>query len=145
MIGRVVATKMQKTVTILEEGEKKHPLYKKSFKRSKKYLVHDPIGVAMGDMVEVVKIAPVSKRKHFKIVKVLGKQLAEITEEKLKEHARGVIEEVMPEEKEKKQKIEKENTTKKEEGGKQTKVIADDLAQQAKSKSDKGTKSVRNK
>lgn len=99
MIGRIVATKLNKTVTVLEESEKLHPLYKKGFMRSKKYLADDPLGVKMGDLVEIVKVAPISKRKHFRVTKVVGKSLAEITEEKLKEEAKGVIEEVMPEEK----------------------------------------------
>lgn len=98
MIGRVVSAKIKQTVTVLVERKKIHPLYKKSFLRSNKYLVDDPIGVMMGDLVEIEKIPPMSKRKHFKIVKVLGKRLHEITEEKLKEHAKGIIAEVMPEE-----------------------------------------------
>lgn len=100
MTGRVVSTKMQKTAVVLIERQSRHPLYKKAFLRTKKYLVADPAGVKEGDLVEIVKIAPLSKRKHFKIVQVLGKSLEEITEAKLKEQAKGVIEEVMPEEKE---------------------------------------------
>lgn len=70
MIGRVVSTKLKNTVTVLVERQSVHPLYKKAFKRSKKYLAHDPIGVKEGDLVEVVKIVPISKRKHFRVVKV---------------------------------------------------------------------------
>lgn len=144
MIARVVATKLKSTVTVLVEGKKIHPLYKKAFLRSKKFLVHDPIGVAMGDMVEIVKVAPISKRKHFRIVKVLGKSLEEITEAKLKEHAKGVIEEIMPEEKESKGETvadEKSN----EKGGKTEAVVVDDLAEDTKSQPKKRTKSVQNK
>lgn len=100
MIGRVVSAKLKQTVTVLVERKKIHPLYKKAFLRSKKYLVDDPIGVMMGDLVELEKIAPLSKRKHFRVIKVVGKRLHEITEEKLKEHAKGVIAQVMPDEKE---------------------------------------------
>src|SRR3989344_6645572 len=96
MKGRVVAKKMEKSVTVLVERQRLHPLYKKAFKRSKKFLVDDPIGVNEGDIVEIVKVAPVSKRKQFRVVKVLGKQLTEITEEKLKKEAKEVIEEVLP-------------------------------------------------
>lgn len=142
MIARVVTAKLSKTVTVLIESEKTHPLYKKTFIRSKKYLVHDPIGVKEGDLVEIVKIAPVSKRKHFQVAKIVGKNLEEVTEAKLKEHAKGVIEEVMPEDKEeeKTERADEENK-----GGKQTKVVADDLAEKTKSKSKTRTKSVRNK
>ena len=100
MIGRVVSTKMNKTVTVLVERMAKHPLYKKTFIRTKRYLVDDQIGTKEGDMVEIIKIKPVSKNKHWRIVKVVGKSLAEITEEKLKAEAESLIAEVMPEEKE---------------------------------------------
>lgn len=100
MIGRVVSTKMQKTAVVLVERVVMHPLYKKTFSRTKKYLVDDPIGVKEGDVVEIVKVRPISKNKHWKIAKVVGKNLAEIVEEEQKEAAAEVIAEVMPEEEE---------------------------------------------
>ncbi len=101
MIGRVVSVKMQKSAVILVESIKKHPLYRKTFKRSKKYLVDDPIGVKLGDIVEIVKIRPISKRKHWKIIKILGSSIKEIVKEKLKERAEEEIAEIVPEGKEK--------------------------------------------
>ena len=98
MIGRVVSTKMTKTATVLVERQATHPLYKKSFKQSKKYLVDDQIGVSSGDIVQIEKCKPISRRKHFKIVKVIGRNLAEIAEAQLKEKAQEAIAEVMPEE-----------------------------------------------
>lgn len=100
MIGRVISTKTKNTATILVEREATHPLYKKTFSRSKKYLVDDQLGVKEGDIVEVIKSKPISKNKHWRIVKVLGKNLAEIAEQHLKEKAEEAIAEVMPEEKE---------------------------------------------
>jgi len=97
MIGRVVSTKMQKTVTVLVERTATHPLYKKTYLRSKKYLVDDQIGVKEGDLVEIIKVRPISKNKHFRISKVVGKSLEEITAGKLKEAAAEIISEVMPE------------------------------------------------
>lgn len=99
MIGRVVSTKMQKTAVVVVERQKKHPLYKKTFMRSKKFLVDDLLGVKEGDVVEFVRVRPISKNKHAQIVKVIGKNLQEIMEEKLKMAAKEVIDEVMPEEK----------------------------------------------
>lgn len=100
MIGRVVSAKTSKTVTVLVERVAKHPLYKKTFVRTKKYLVDDSIGVKEGDMVEIIKVRPISKNKHWKIIKVVGKNLTEITEEKLKAEAEKIIADVMPEDKE---------------------------------------------
>ena len=99
MIGRVVSTKMNNTVTVLVERMAKHPLYKKTFVQTKKYLVDDSIGVKMGDMVEIIKVRPISKNKHWRIIKVVGKNLEAIIEEKLKTEAEKIIAEVMPEEK----------------------------------------------
>lgn len=99
MIGRIVSTKMTKTVTVLIERIAKHPLYKKTYSQSKRYLVDDPIGVKMGDLVEIIKIKPISKNKHWRIIKVVGKNLEEITASVLKAAAEKVIAEVMPEEK----------------------------------------------
>lgn len=98
MIGRVTSTKLTHTATVLVERIARHPLYKKTFLRSKKYLVDDPIGVKDGDMVEIIKCRPVSKNKHWMITKVVGKNLAEIVEAEQKMKAAAVIAEVMPEE-----------------------------------------------
>lgn len=97
MIGRVVSVKNQKTANVLVERVAVSPLYGKTFTRSKKYLVDDSIGVKLGDMVEIINCRPVSKRKTMRIVKVLGRSLAEIMEEKLKASAEAAIAEVMPE------------------------------------------------
>lgn len=99
MIGRIVSTKSKKGATVLVERSAIHPLYRKTFIRTKKYLVWDEIGVKEGDVVEIVETRPISKRKHWKIVKVLGKRLAELASEQMKEKAKKIIAEVMPEEK----------------------------------------------
>ncbi len=105
MVGRVVSNKMQKSAVVLLEFSVKHPLYQKAFKRSKKYLVDDHIGVSIGDIVEFIKVKPISKNKHWRISKVLGQDFAEIAGVQLKEQAEKQIEEVMPEEKENKQSL----------------------------------------
>ncbi len=100
MIGRVVSVKMLKTATVLIETTKKHPLYGKMFVRTKKYLVDDPIGVKLGDLVDLVKIKPISKRKHWRITKVLGTDIVALGTESLKQEASEAIAEVLSEEKE---------------------------------------------
>jgi small subunit ribosomal protein S17 len=102
MIGRVVSTKMEKTAVVLVESQKKHPLYKKSFLRTKKFLVDDPFNVKDGDIVVFQKIRPISKLKHFQITKVLGSDIVSLEQAGLKEEAAEAIAEVMPEEKEEK-------------------------------------------
>lgn len=103
MTGRVVSVKLKNTVTVLVERVATHPLYKKTYKQSKRYLVDDQIGVKLGDIVDIQNCKPVSKNKHWKIIKVLGRSFTEIAEEHLKEKAEQAISEVMPEEKESEQ------------------------------------------
>lgn len=98
MIGRVVSIKLKNTVTVLVERTAMHPLYKKTFVRSKKYLVGTTLDIKEGDVVDFINCKPISKNKHWRITKVLGRSLAEIAEEKLKKQAEEAISEVMPEE-----------------------------------------------
>ncbi len=68
--GTVVASKMQDTCTVAVERYVKHPKYKKYQRRTKKYLVHDAGNTAVvGSKVEIKEVAPISKRKHFTLVK----------------------------------------------------------------------------
>lgn len=110
MIGRVVATKMKNTVTVVVETRKTHPLYKKTFLRTKKYLVDDQMGVTEGDIVEIVKIAPVSKRKHFKVTRVLGKDIVAVASKDIAAVTEEAIQEVLPEEQSESAAVEPEHT-----------------------------------
>ena len=69
--GKVVAVKMAKTATVAVTRVVVDPLYKKRFKRIKKYHVHDEIGVKEGDRVKFAASAPVSKLKKWKIIEVI--------------------------------------------------------------------------
>lgn len=70
--GTVVSVKMQKTASVLVVSQKTHPLYKKVFKRNKKFLVDTgDITVALGDKVRISENRHVSKRKNFKIIEVI--------------------------------------------------------------------------
>lgn len=67
--GKVVASKMQDTITVAVERYVKHPKYKKYLRRTKKFLVHDAGNTAnIGDVVDIKEIRPMSKRKHFTLV-----------------------------------------------------------------------------
>ncbi len=100
MRGRVVSAKTPMTAVVLIEGTKTHAMYKKTFVSSRRFLVHDEMGVREGDIVEIVKVRPMSRRKHWKIVKVVGRDLEAIINEELKEEAAEAIAEVMPVEEE---------------------------------------------
>lgn len=106
MIGRVVSAKMQKTVAVLVEGKKTHPLYNKTYVWSKKYLVHDETGAKVGDVVVIEATRPISKRVHFKVNKILGADVVALGEAAMKQVEEEAIAEVMPEEKEEVEKTE---------------------------------------
>ena len=78
--GKVVATKMAKTATVVVERILVHPIYKKRFKRVRKFQVHDELGVKIGDKVSFVTTRPVSKLKKWKIIEVLGEKKAKAKE-----------------------------------------------------------------
>ena len=66
LIGTVVSTVNNKTISVLVETYKNHPKYHKRVKSSKKYCVHDEKNVAkVGDTVRIVETRPLSKTKHF--------------------------------------------------------------------------------
>ncbi len=68
--GTVVGTKMQDTITVAVERYVMHPKYKKFMRRTKKFLVDDKGNTAKeGDKVEIRETRPLSKRKHFELVK----------------------------------------------------------------------------
>jgi len=68
--GTVVSTKMRDTITVAVERYVKHPKYKKFMRRTKKYLVHDAGNTANeGQVVDIIETRPLSKRKHFELVK----------------------------------------------------------------------------
>lgn len=66
--GKVISTKMAKTATVEVLRMMSHPVYGKRVKRTKKYQVHDEIGVKVGETVSFVACKPVSKLKKWKIV-----------------------------------------------------------------------------
>ncbi len=73
LIGKVVSTKMNKTVLVETERLVPHPLYRKRLKKTKKFKVHDEVGVKVGDKVRIVSTRPLSKDKYFKVGEVIEK------------------------------------------------------------------------
>ena len=74
LIGKVVSAKNDKTITVLVETQRKHPLYKKRVKYPKKYTAHDEKNVAKeGDTVRIVSTRPLSKTKRYELVEVVTK------------------------------------------------------------------------
>jgi len=72
LTGRVVSNKMDKTVAVLIQRTVKHPLYEKYIKRSTKLLAHDEKNECKeGDIVVIESSRPISKRKAWRLQKVV--------------------------------------------------------------------------
>lgn len=70
--GRVVSDKMDKTITVAVDTMKKHKLYGKRVNYTKKFKAHDENNTAKeGDVVEIMETRPLSKTKHFRLVKIV--------------------------------------------------------------------------
>ena len=70
--GRVVSTKMAKTIVLEVEVRTLHPLYKKYITRTKRLKAHDETSAAgVGDLVRVVESRPLSRDKHWRLVEIL--------------------------------------------------------------------------
>lgn len=74
LIGKVVSAKNDKTITVLVETYRKHPLYNKRVKSSKKYAAHDEKNIAkVGDTVRLLSTRPLSKTKRYELVEIIEK------------------------------------------------------------------------
>jgi small subunit ribosomal protein S17 len=70
--GRVVSDKMDKTITVVVETYKKHKLYGKRVRYSKKYKAHDELNQAkVGDIVKIMETRPLSATKRFRLVEIV--------------------------------------------------------------------------
>lgn len=73
-VGIVVSNKMQKTIVVKVENRYSHPIYSKTLIKTKKYLAHDESEQCnIGDQVLLQECRPLSRRKRWKLVKVLSK------------------------------------------------------------------------
>ncbi|CAM4483345.1 MULTISPECIES: 30S ribosomal protein S17 [Paenibacillus] len=71
-IGKVVSDKMDKTIVVAVETYKKHDLYHKRIKYTKKFKAHDENNQAkIGDVVKIMETRPLSKDKRFRLVEIV--------------------------------------------------------------------------
>ncbi|XID90825.1 30S ribosomal protein S17 [Paenibacillaceae bacterium WGS1546] len=73
-IGKVVSDKMDKTIVVAVETYKKHNLYHKRIKYTKKFKAHDENNEAqIGDTVKIMETRPLSKDKTWRLVEIVEK------------------------------------------------------------------------
>lgn len=74
IIGTVSSDKADKTIVVTVLTRKTHPLYRKQYTVSKKFMAHDEKNEArIGDKVSIVETRPLSARKRFTLEKILEK------------------------------------------------------------------------
>jgi small subunit ribosomal protein S17 len=74
IIGIVSSAKTDKTIVVTVATRKTHPLYRKQYTRSKKFMAHDEKNEAeVGDKVAIVETKPISARKRFKLNQIIEK------------------------------------------------------------------------
>ncbi len=74
LTGYVVSDKPEKTIVVLCETMIKHPLYKKYIRKRKKFMAHDPRNeCGVGDKVQIIESRPLSRRKRWRLLKILEK------------------------------------------------------------------------
>jgi len=72
LTGRVTSDKMEKTVVVEVERLKRHRLYGKVLKRTKKYMAHDEENACrIGDLVRIVESRPLRRRKHWVVEEIM--------------------------------------------------------------------------
>ena len=73
-VGVVVSDKMEKTVIVLVQMLKPHPLYKKVVRHTRRFKVHDEENTcSVGDRVRIVETRPISKETRWRVAEVLEK------------------------------------------------------------------------
>jgi small subunit ribosomal protein S17 len=78
--GVVLSRNMEKTAVVAIERTTMDPLYHKRLRRRTKFKVHDEKNEThKGDVVLIAETRPISRDKHWKLVKILKKaqQVAE--------------------------------------------------------------------
>jgi len=80
MTGRVVSSKMDKTVVVQVETRRRHPLYKKTIRKTTNFKAHDENNeCGLGDVVRILETRPLSKDKRWRVVEIKSKgEVAEI-------------------------------------------------------------------
>ena len=76
-VGVVTTAKMQKTVVVAVQRLVRHAFYKKTIRRTSKFMAHDELGARAGDRVRIVEARPLSRLKRWRVAEILERASAE--------------------------------------------------------------------
>jgi small subunit ribosomal protein S17 len=72
LVGRVVSDKMDKTVVVAVQSLRRHRLYQRTVRRTKKFMAHNEANQArQGDLVRIQESRPISRHKHWRVASIL--------------------------------------------------------------------------
>lgn len=72
--GKVVSNKTDKTIVVVFETQIQHPIYKKYYKQSKKFMAHDANNDCnIGDIVKIKESRPLSKNKRWVLEEIIDR------------------------------------------------------------------------
>ncbi len=72
LVGKVASSKPDKTIIVSVVRQIAHPIYKKYFKSTKRFMAHDEQNTANpGDTVKIRESRPLSARKRWELVEIL--------------------------------------------------------------------------
>ena len=73
-VGIVKSDQMDKTVVVSVERRVPHPLYRRIVTKTSKFLAHDDQNACgVGDRVAIVETRPISKRKRWRVSRIITK------------------------------------------------------------------------
>jgi small subunit ribosomal protein S17 len=73
--GKIISNKMDKSVVVMVESPKRHPLYKKIIKHKAKFMAHDETNSCqVGDVVKIIETRPLSKTKRWDVLEIVTKK-----------------------------------------------------------------------
>jgi small subunit ribosomal protein S17 len=76
-VGVVTTAKMQKSVVVAVQRLVRHSFYKKTIRRTSKFMAHDELGARAGDRVRIVETRPLSRLKRWRVAEILERASAE--------------------------------------------------------------------
>jgi small subunit ribosomal protein S17 len=76
-VGVVTTAKMQKSVVVAVERLVRHSFYRKTIRRTSKFMAHDELGARTGDRVRIVETRPLSRLKRWRVAEILERASAE--------------------------------------------------------------------
>lgn len=91
-VGTVSSSAADKTIVVTVSSSKTHPLYRKKYSVSKKFMAHDEKNEAqVGDRVSIIETKPLSARKHFMLRKIIEKATVQHVEAEVPAEVAEVI------------------------------------------------------